>query len=204
MSEKKVKVRLYGKLRQFGRDFEFYVYTKQEVFKALSCQIKGFRQFLLEAESKGMGFAIFEDKKNLGKDDLGFTAKEGTTIRIAPVIMGSKSSGFVQVLVGAALIGVSFWAGGAAGAAYLGASAGTVATVTGGLGVSLLTSGLATMLSPKPKKPKGYEQDGNVASYGFGGATTTTAQGNPVGLLYGERLIGGAVASAGIYAEDKA
>ncbi|MEW3668182.1 tail assembly protein, partial [Pseudomonas aeruginosa] len=31
----------------------------------------------------------------------------------------------------------------------------------------------------------------------------TIAQGHPVGVLYGKRRIGGAVISAGIYAEDR-
>ncbi|HHJ4498639.1 TPA: tail assembly protein, partial [Escherichia coli] len=31
----------------------------------------------------------------------------------------------------------------------------------------------------------------------------TTASGNPVPLLYGQREIGGAIISAGIYAEDQ-
>lgn len=48
-----------------------------------------------------------------------------------------------------------------------------------------------------------YEQDGNVASYGFGGAVTTTSQGNPVAIIYGEREVGGAIGSAGIYGEDQ-
>ncbi|MBF4432284.1 tail assembly protein, partial [Vibrio anguillarum] len=34
------------------------------------------------------------------------------------------------------------------------------------------------------------------------GAVNTTASGHIVGIGYGERLIGGAVISAGIYAED--
>lgn len=203
MSERKVKVRLYGKLRQFGRDFEFYVRTKKEVFDALSSQLKGFRQFMLSAEAKGMGFAIFEDKKNLGKDDLNFTAREGTTIRIAPMIGGRKSGGFIQILVGAALIAGAMFIPGLAAAAP-GTMAAFGATAMTGIGLSLVAGGVASMLSPKTSKVKGYEQDGNVASYGFGGATTTTSQGNPVPILYGERLVGGAVASAGIYAEDKA
>ena len=40
------------------------------------------------------------------------------------------------------------------------------------------------------------------ANYGFGGAVTTVAQGNPVPLLYGERDVGGFICSAGIYTED--
>lgn len=43
----------------------------------------------------------------------------------------------------------------------------------------------------------------NAPSYAFGGPVNTIAQGHPVGVLYGKRRIGGAVISAGIYAEDR-
>ncbi|MGT3282611.1 tail assembly protein, partial [Yersinia enterocolitica] len=43
----------------------------------------------------------------------------------------------------------------------------------------------------------------NTASYAFGGPVNTVAQGNPVAIGYGERRIGGAIISAGVYAEDK-
>ena len=58
-------------------------------------------------------------------------------------------------------------------------------------------------LSPVPGVSQGYEEEGNRASYAFGGATTTVAQGNPWPVLYGEREIGGAVLSGGIYAQDQ-
>ena len=45
-------------------------------------------------------------------------------------------------------------------------------------------------------------QDGNKANKGFGGAVTTVAQGNPVPVLYGQREVGGFIASAGQYPED--
>lgn len=43
----------------------------------------------------------------------------------------------------------------------------------------------------------------NKPSYAFGGPVNTTAQGNPVPIGYGQREIGGAVISAGIYTEDE-
>lgn len=187
-----VNVRLYGKLRRFGRDFQFDVNSKREVIDALSCQIKGFRDFLLNAEKIGLRFAIFEDKKNLSEDEIELSAVEGRTIRIAPIIIGSKSGGLFQILVGAILIGAAFFTGG------------TTATFLFAAGAAATAGGIAQLLSPTPKKQKGYEQDGNVSSYGFGGAVTTTAQGNPVALVYGHREIGGAIGSAGIYAENKA
>lgn len=194
-----VNVRLYGQLRKFGRDFKFDVNSKREVIDALSCQIDGFKQFLMDAEKKGFGFAIFEDKKNLSEDEIQHTATAGRTIRIAPIVIGSKSGGIFQVILGATLIAASFFFPPAAA----GAGWALAAQATAGIGISLVVGGLSQMLSPTPKMPKGYEQDGNVASYGFGGAVTTTAQGNPVPLIYGKREVGGAVISAGIYAESE-
>jgi len=45
-------------------------------------------------------------------------------------------------------------------------------------------------------------QTSNRASYAFGSAVNTIAAGNPVCLPYGYRTVGGAVFSAGSYAED--
>lgn len=195
-----VNVRLYGQLRKFGRDFKFDVNSKREVIDMISCQIKGFREFLINAEKKGLAFAIFEDKKNLNEKELEMTAVEGKTIRIAPIIIGSKSGGLFQVVLGVVLVAAAVWFTGGAAAGSALAIGGQVTT---GIGISLIAGGLSSMLSPSPKMPKGYEQDGNVASYGFGGAVTTTAQGNPVALIYGEREVGGAIGSAGIYGEDQ-
>ncbi|MCE1424815.1 tail assembly protein, partial [Enterobacter hormaechei] len=47
------------------------------------------------------------------------------------------------------------------------------------------------------------QEPDNKPSYAFGGPVNTTASGNPVPLLYGQREIGGAIISAGIYAEDQ-
>ncbi|MCY1465265.1 hypothetical protein D9M71_833870 [compost metagenome] len=66
-----------------------------------------------------------------------------------------------------------------------------------------MAGGVAQMLSPSVKAGKPRESDGNNPGYAFGGAVTTTAQGHCMPLLYGRREIGGAVASGGIYTEDK-
>ena len=70
-----------------------------------------------------------------------------------------------------------------------------------GAGVGLMIGGAASLLMPTPELGN-QDEDGNRANYGFGGAVTTVAQGNPVPILYGERYIGGFICSAGIYTED--
>ncbi|SIS09778.1 hypothetical protein SAMN02745664_13011, partial [Moraxella cuniculi DSM 21768] len=66
----------------------------------------------------------------------------------------------------------------------------------------LLLGGVASLMAKTPKLDPANE-DGNKPNKGFGGAVTTVAQGNPVPILYGEREVGGFIASAGIIADDK-
>ena len=70
-------------------------------------------------------------------------------------------------------------------------------------GAGLMIGGIAMSMSPSPAGILGIEGDGNKPSYAFGGAVTTTAQGRCKPLLYGERDIGGALISSGIYSEDQ-
>ncbi|SDI07303.1 hypothetical protein SAMN05216272_105299 [Pseudomonas panipatensis] len=70
-------------------------------------------------------------------------------------------------------------------------------------GAALALGGVIQMLSPQPKSLKSRQDPANTPSYAFGGPVNTIAQGNPVGVLYGRRRIGGAIISAGIYAEDQ-
>ncbi|MNF14341.1 Bacteriophage lambda tail assembly protein I [compost metagenome] len=58
-------------------------------------------------------------------------------------------------------------------------------------------------MSPSPVGVLDKEGDGNRPSYAFGGAVTTMAQGGCKPLLYGERDIGGALISAGVFSEDQ-
>jgi predicted phage tail protein len=201
MSERLIKVKLYGHLRKFGREFELFVKSPAEAVHALGVMIPGFKHFLETAEHKGMSFAIFNGRQNISADELNLGAKH--EVRIAPVYGGRKNGGGLQVILGAVLIvaatllapGVGTMAAFAAGGAY---SAVAMA------GVSLIIGGVMQMITPTVGGLKTSADSENTAAYAFGGPVNTTAQGTPVGLLYGEREIGGAVISAGIFAEDRA
>lgn len=95
------------------------------------------------------------------------------------------------MVAGVALIATGFGAG---------IGAGLVNWSLVGAGAGLLLGGVSTLLMPTPKLDPAND-DGNRPNNGFGGAVTTVAQGNPVPILYGERDVGGFVASAGIYVE---
>ena len=116
-------------------------------------------------------------------------------IRIVPVILGSKRGGVFQTILGVALVAVgavaSYFGGGAVGVPLM------------QFGAAMALGGVVQMLSPQTTGLASKQSADNKASYAFGGVTNTTAQGNPVPLLYGKRRIGGAIISAGIYVDDQ-
>jgi hypothetical protein len=81
---------------------------------------------------------------------------------------------------------------------------GAVGNALIGMGVSMIVGGVVQLLTPMPKGPKNTDSPDNKPSYVFTGAVNTQAQGNPVPLLYGRMIVGSAVISAGINAEDYA
>ncbi|KOE23078.1 tail assembly protein [Burkholderia multivorans] len=186
MSEKLREVRLYGIAgTRFGRVHRLAVSSTAEAVRALSVLLPGFRKFLLEARDNGLTFAVFNGRRNLGQDDL--TAPVGDdAIRIAPVIIGSKSGGLFQTILGAALAVVGF----------VFEQPSLIA-----MGASMMLGGVAQMLSPHQPGLAGVTDNGT--SYYFNGPVNSAAQGEPVSLIYGEMITGSKVASSGIYAEDQ-
>lgn len=198
-------IELHGILaKKFGRYFKLDVKTAKEATHALACQIPAFKAFMLDSERLGYRFAVFLGKKRTQKNNISENEIDNITdaslIHIVPKVMGSggKAMGWLQVVAGVALIATGIGAG--FGATGFAASAMNVGLI--GAGAGLLLGGVASLMMPTPQMDS-QDEDGNRANNGFGGAVTTVAQGNPVPILYGEREVGGFVASAAIYAEDK-
>ncbi|WJM83205.1 tail assembly protein [Pectobacterium brasiliense] len=186
-------IRLYGVLgATFGRVHKLAVESRLEAIKALSVIIPGFEKFLLTSKSRGLTYAVFDGKRNLSKDELDFNVS--SEIRIAPIIIGSKQAGLFQVVLGAILVAVGYFAFG------LTSTVG-VSMMMGG--ASMAIGGVVQMLTPVQGGVSMRESPDNKPSYAFGGPVNSIAQGNPVPILYGRRRIGGAIISAGIYAEDQ-
>lgn len=194
-------VRLYGRLGAlFGRQFKLHLDsdTPAEAIAALCSQIRGFRAYLASAKDRGMGFAVFVGKRNLKEDEL--SAPSGTDdIRIAPILLGSKSGGLFNIIAGAVL----FVVGGFISGWTMGAGAG-IGGYMMEAGLGMMLGGVVQMLSPQPRGLKAGDRPDNQPSYVFNGAVNTQAQGNPVPVLYGRMVVGSAVVSAGIHAEDYA
>lgn len=184
-----VLVMLYGVLgARFGRIHHLAVASGAEAIHVLCVKIPGFKRFLRFSEERGLNYAIFRGKKNLSESEIGMRQDTVEPIRIAPIVIGSKGGGLFATIAGLALIVV----GVVTQQYYLAAA-----------GAGLMIGGIAMSMSPSPAGILGSEGDGNKPSYAFGGAVTTTAQGRCKPLLYGERDIGGALISSGIYSEDQ-
>ena len=180
---------------RFGRVHHLAVDSCAEAISALSAILPGFDQYMRDSQSRGLTFAPFIGKRNIGFNEMSQPIPDGEEFRIAPIIIGNKKGGLFQTILGAAMIvaGVvaSFIAGGQAVSPYLVAA-----------GISTAAGGVMQMLSPQSTGMKIREDDANAPSYAFGQPVNTTAQGNIVGVLYGEREIGGAIISAGIIANE--
>lgn len=188
-------IKLYGVLaKKFGKEFRLEVESTREAMRALSVQIQGFEHFMIHAHEHGLEFAVFQDKENISETEL-LMDTSAKVIKIVPKVRGA--GGAAQVILGVVMITAAFVTGGTSLAAW-GALQGALV----GAGVGMMVGGIAQMLMPKVDTIKDENQDGNKANKGFGGAVTTVAQGSPVPVLYGQREVGGFIASAGQYPED--
>ncbi|UVL50510.1 tail assembly protein [Pseudomonas sp. B21-036] len=158
----------------------------REATRAIDVNHPGFAQDLARAKARGLEFAVFRNGRNVGEEEFGLGGCR--EIRIIPVICGSKRAGVLQTVIGAALI-------------------------VGGLvlqqpwmmqmGGAALIGGVIQAISPQSQGLKTSAAPENTPGYAFGSARNTTASGNPVPLCLGRRRWGGAIISAGIYAEDQ-
>ncbi|MFW1755722.1 tail assembly protein [Acinetobacter guillouiae] len=180
-------IKLYGVLgKKFGKEFKLAVESTREAVKALSVQVPGFEQFMLTAHEQGLTFAVFQDDENISEDQIDFETG-AKVIKIVPKVIGAGGDGgVINLILGAVMVVVGAWTG----QAWL-----------VGMGIGMVAGGVAQMLAPKVDA-QDQNQDGNKSNFGFGGAVTTIAQGNPVPILYGQREVGGFIVNAGQFAVD--
>lgn len=184
------KIKLYGQLAKFvgKRVLEADVATAAEAVRFL---VTNWPE--LERHMADQYYRVSLDAYDLSGDELHDPA--GTsTIRIAPVIAGAGAVG--RILLGVALIALSFTGIGAATLA-IGAAKIAVGSTLLGLGATMVLGGVAQLLTPVPKLDATSEQDPR-RSFSFSGIQNTSRQGTPVPIVYGETLVGSIVISAAL------
>lgn len=193
-------IKLSGSLgRRFGVFHKMAVDSYPEAIRALSSQVEGFKDYMQSEVGSRMKYAVFVDGKNVGQHDEK-SWKCAREVRIIPVPTGSKSGGLFNVVFGAVIMATAFITGGASLAAM-----GAFASSAFMMGGAMVLGGVMQMISPQQGGSRLSSQSAeNKPSYAFGGAVNTTAAGYPIPLPYGQRTVGGAIWSAGSYAEDKA
>ncbi|MDP0046561.1 tail assembly protein, partial [Glaesserella parasuis] len=113
------------------------------------------------------------------------------TVHFTPVVAGAgKSVGFVQAIVGVALIAVAWWN-------PLGWTAGT-AMMVGAMGASMAMGGVMQMLARPPDMNTKLSDSEKQQSTSFSNIRNLTPQGRPIPLLYGKMMTSLILISQGI------
>lgn len=186
------KVHLLGELSQFGEVWQAEAKSLSDIIKLIECQTEGFRKFLIDAVEAGLDLAI------VGKDFFVSEPEELVFNNLGPeelyisLVPAGSGKGWGKILLAAVLIVVALFvpvlapqAGGFATAAT-----GTAGTIQSGLlmiGLSIGMQGVTQLLAKTPDADKPENEKGL-----FDGPESSIKQGQPVSVLYGELLIGGA------------
>ncbi|MDP0450730.1 tail assembly protein, partial [Glaesserella parasuis] len=119
------------------------------------------------------------------------TLADDCTVHFTPVVAGAgKSVGFVQAIVGVALIAVAWWN-------PLGWTAGT-AMMVGAMGASMAMGGVMQMLARPPDMNTKLSDSEKQQSTSFSNIRNLTPQGRPIPLLYGKMMTSLILISQGI------
>lgn len=186
------KIQLLGELgKKFGKSFSFDVRNPAEAVKALCINFPEFKKHLEESEKRGVAYKVLVGKESKAVEELHDPSGK-QSIKFVPVLQGAGGGG-LNVIIGAVLIAASFIPFLAPISPYLMSA-----------GIAMVIGGVVQMLTPVPtlNADTSNNQPDNKPSYAFNGGVNTTAQGYPVPVGYGRMIVGSAVISAGIVAEE--
>ena len=194
------EIKLYGHLKKAtGRSsFKAKVSNTAEAVKFLIANFP-----TLEHEMANQYYRVSVNNVDIDKTEL-HDPVGIAEIKIVPVITGS-GRGFGKILLGAALIGLSFLLPGPAipfknlqfggGALFTGGT--TIARSLAYIGAALVLSGISDLFTPAVE-PEAEDP----LSANFSNAINTTLATVPIPILYGECITGSVVISAGIDTAD--
>ena len=190
------KIKLYGKLAKFigHRVLEADVATAAEAVRFLLANWPE-----AEAHMNDQHYRVSIGTYDIDLEELHHPAG-AAPISFVPVVAGAGAVG--RILIGVALVALSFVSFGAGAWAGVAGSFGTAAGAASGsvavglLGASLIIGGVAQLLTPTPKISQ--DEGDPRKSFSFSGIQNVSRAGVPVPVVYGETLVGSVVISAGI------
>lgn len=193
-------IHLHGALgERFGPRFELAVDSPADALRGLLTQLPGFRETLAPGRWIVVRGPLTATPAALGDIATGFGPHEAE-LHLIPAIEGAGGrSGGLSLILGVALIGVSFLIPPAAGVG-LGLAQGALANAVLGTGISLALSGVSQLLSPVSRSD--YAQRERLRSDVFSNPGLVAEPGAPWPVNFGRFEAGGVVASVGLYVEE--
>ena len=192
------KLKLYGELAEFVGHKEFEIQV-DSLAKAVSFLVNNFPQ--VEKYMNPQYYQVKVGNYAVNEEELYYPIGQ-QDIHIVPVISGA-GRGMGKILLGAALIGLSFFSFGTSaglGVAFSKgfAKVGLIQKGLFGLGAALTLSGVSDMLFPVPKPQEFKSEQDPQLSFSFSGTQNTSRAGTPVPIVYGEIVTGSVVISGAI------
>jgi predicted phage tail protein len=186
------KIKLYGKLAKFigHRVLEADVATAAEAVRFLVANWPE-----VEAHMADQHYRVSIGTYDIDLEELHHPAG-AAPISFVPVVAGAGAVG--RIIIGVALLAVSFLATAGGGAIFGAAFAKNLGLLAAGqvIGASLILGGVAQLLTPTPKISQ--DEGDPRKSFSFSGIQNVSRAGVPVPVVYGETLTGSVVISAGI------
>jgi predicted phage tail protein len=204
-------VHLYGVIgKRFGRHFRLDIHSPAEAVRALCALRPGFRETLREGYWRVIvGPPRYDNAIPVSDLNMSLGAQ---AIHIVPATQPRGDTGSILtvaagVLIVAAAVVLSPFTAGASLSAGLAAMS-SIGLTYGGIamvGVALIATGVAGLLTPTPQTQPGQQATdlapapGDRPSFFFQGVTNNSQQGGPVPLVFGTHLTGSVVVSAAIF-----
>ena len=192
------KVKLYGELAEFvgHKELDAVINSTADAIRFL---VSNFPK--LEAHMNERYYKVLVDNYEIGEEDIQNPTGQ-SDINIVPVITGAGGS-TGKILLGAALIGASFFSLGTSaglGVAFSKgfAKVGLIQKGLFGIGAALTLSGVSDLLFPVPDIPDFSNEEDPRISFSFSGVQNTSRAGTSHPIAYGEIVTGSVVISAGI------
>ena len=187
-------VHLLGELGdKFGNKFRLDVQSVGEALRALNSNFPGFMNLIKKNEYYNVcvGSEISQNT-SLSEQEVLMNHKEGD-IWIMPQIVGAKSAGVLQIVVGAVLV--------IAGAVLTYYGFGNVGIPMMKMGAGMIIAGFITSLTA-PGAYEEREDPDERSGFLFDGPINTNEQGGSIPIVYGRMLVGSTVISTSMDVED--
>jgi len=207
--------------------FELDVFNPGEAIRALCANFAGLDKWFIDSADDGIAYKVLLGETEVGMDNvehLLYPWSEKEVFHITPVYVGAINLKFWErdsplnprnimrstvgkIILGGALIAAAVfmpvygiaatWTAGAGIAANL-AAVSVFAAIPLSIGLSLVSSGIADILTPTPEPPMEFKEGHKLKSFSFSGIQQTTQQGAAIPVVYGKCFVGSAVLSAGV------